>query len=68
MMWGGVSKSGSPRMSDVTLTPRACACRMSARIVLTAVGLRSEERRETCTGDRSMSVVQKYRLGPVTAA
>src|SRR5262245_38575153 len=46
MMCGGVSKSGSPRISETTVWPRAWACRISARIVLTAVGKRRPERRE----------------------
>src|SRR6185436_11651643 len=56
MMWAGVSKSGSPRISETTVCPRACACRMSARTVLTAVGRRSVDRRETCKVARNKSL------------
>ena len=45
-MCAGVSKSGSPRISEMTVRPRACTWRMSARIELTAVGLSSAARRE----------------------
>ena len=45
-MWAGVAKSGSPRINEMTVRPRAWTCRMSARIELTAVGLSSAARRE----------------------
>src|SRR5688572_17983191 len=44
MMCCGVRKSGSPRINEITGSPRAQSCRTSARMVLIAVGFSSDER------------------------
>src|SRR5687768_2717679 len=53
-MCDGVSKSGSPRISDTTVRPCAWTWRISARMLLTAVGV---------SGIRALSLSQSERAG-----
>jgi hypothetical protein len=65
-MWAGVSKSGSPRINEMTVRPRAWTCRMSARIELTAVGLSSAARRERWSVvSRTASLLQSGKVEKV---
>ena len=65
-MCAGVSKSGSPRISDTTVRPRACTWRISARIELTAVGFSTAERREDwmiARAGKCTAKVEKWKSG-----
>src|SRR5579883_2184178 len=61
-MCAGVGKSGSPRMREITLPPRDCTSRTSARTALTAVGrkaaIRSERGRELIEYERTIREYQ----------